>query len=121
MSYQHIIPYNNMLQDIKRAGGPKKYKEQISLKAYFDGFVKGRNQGIKEGQRVSYAKATILGLSICGIGKGVAVLKSKKKETENNIENTTVISTNHNERGDEAVEKQVASEEANGKEELDHA
>ena len=44
MAYQHIIPYNNMLQDAKRAGGPKKYKEQI--------FFKGRNQGIKEGQRI---------------------------------------------------------------------
>lgn len=73
MSYQHIIPYNNMLQDAKRAGGPKKYKEQI--------FFKGRNQGIKEGQRIGYAKATILGLSILGITKGVTVLKSKKKKT----------------------------------------
>lgn len=112
MSYQHIIPYNNMLQDAKRAGGPKKYKEQI--------FFKGRNQGIKEGQRIGYAKATILGLSIWGITKGVTVLKSKKKENDNNIENTTVISTSHNERGDEAIEEQIVSEEANGKEELDH-
>lgn len=50
-----------------------------------------------------------------GIRKGVAVLKSKKKETEVDIENTTVISTSHTERGDEVVEEQVTSEEAKGK------
>lgn len=121
MSYQHIIPYNNMLRDIKRAGGPEKYVRKIYSKAYVDGFVKGHNQGVKEGQRIGYAKVAITGLSIWGIRKGAAVLKSKKKETEDDFENTTVISTSHNERGDEAIEEQVASEEAKGKEELDHA
>ena len=121
MAYQDLIPYKNMLQDTKQAGGPEKYVRKIYSKAYVDGFVKGRNQGVKEGQRIGYAKVAITGLSIWGIRKGAAVLKSKKKETEDDIENTTIIGTSHNERGDEAVEKQVASEEANGKEDLDHA
>ena len=115
MAYQDLIPYKNMLQDTKQAGGPEKYVRKIYSKAYADGFVKGRNQGVKEGQCIGYAKAAITGLSILGIRKGVAVLKSKKKETEVDIENTTVISTSHTERSDEVVEEQVTSEEAKGK------
>lgn len=49
MAYQDLIPYKNMLQDTKQAGGPEKYVRKIYSKAYADGFVKGRNQELRRG------------------------------------------------------------------------